>query len=230
MDLLGLFFPKRCVGCGRVGSYLCSICKKQLVLIATNECVCPLCGHRSTGGISHPSCRTRFSIDGLTSFFYYSTVMREFIRSVKYRFTSDMIVPILKMIPPSLFGLLPQSKGERSIIIPIPLHPARFKYRGFNQAEKMAQVLSTFLDLPVEKNILLRTKMKDPQVSIKDKRVRRANMGGVFSVNAKKVKDLKKYGVFLFDDVFTTGATMRSAAEDLKRAGAKFVWGVTIAR
>lgn len=76
------------------------------------------------------------------------------------------------------------------------------------------------------------------QVEVKDREKRLKNMDGVFALQPNFDKSMLKHKfvngkemrIFLFDDVWTTGATMRSAANVLKRAGARFVWGVTIAR
>jgi ComF family protein len=230
MNFLDILFPKHCVGCGRLGAYVCPACKKQIVLVATNECVCPVCDRRAFGGVTHPRCRSRYSLDGLTSFFYYTTVMREIIRSIKYRFVSDMVSPLVDLIPSPLFGLLPMSKTESSVIIPIPLHPSRLRHRGFNQAEKIGTILSSQLHIPMRIDMLMRTRKTDPQVSMKDRGNRLKNMEGVFAVRPEIKKELYNTGIFLLDDVFTTGATMRAAAKTLKQQGAKFVWGITIAR
>ena len=230
MQILDFFFPKRCVGCRRIGAYLCDRCRKQVVLVATNECVCPVCDRKAFGGATHPRCQSRYALDGLTSFFYYTTVMREIIRSIKYRFVSDMIAPVMDFVPPTLYGLLPMSKTESSVMIPIPLHPSRLRFRGFNQAEKISAILASELHIPMRTDILMRTRKTAPQVSMQDRRDRLKNMEGVFTVRPEVKKELQNTGIFLLDDVFTTGATMRSAANVLKRYGAKFVWAVTIAR
>ena len=65
--------------------------------------------------------------------------------------------------------------------------------------------------------------MPDPQK-------RRENMRSAFTVSKGAKEKMNGAGIFLVDDVFTTGATMRSAAEKLKHGGAKFVWAVTMAR
>jgi len=201
-----------------------------MALIATNECECPVCRRRAFGGATHPKCRARYSLDGLTSFFYYNTVVREVIKSVKYRFVSDMVEEFVSLVPGSLYGLLPMSSSEPSIIVPIPLHSARVRYRGFNQAEKISTAIGKKLHIPVRMDILARSRYTEPQVSMRDPQKRRENMRKVFALQAGAKEQMNGVGIFLVDDVFTTGATMRSAAEVLKRGDAKFVWAVTMAR
>jgi hypothetical protein len=64
MNLLDLIFPKKCVGCGRVGEYFCAECIKN---IKQTELVCPKCERMSLGGLVHPVCRRRFGLNGLWS-------------------------------------------------------------------------------------------------------------------------------------------------------------------
>ena len=138
-----------------------------------------------------------------------------------------------------------KNSGEFSkvVLIPIPLHKYRFHYRGFNQASIFAHILGKQLKLQVCPNLLVRTKLTVPQVEVKVREKRLKNMEGVFSVNPKFSSELHgktvlhhqfitdfKVAFILVDDVFTTGATMRSAANVLKRTGASLVWAVTIAR
>jgi ComF family protein len=141
-----------------------------------------------------------------------------------------MVTPVIDLIPPTLFGLLPMSKTESSTIVPIPLHPSRMRFRGFNQAEKFGAILSSKLQVPMRTDMLVRTRNTVPQVSMGTKGDRLKNMEGVFAVRPNVKNDLRNTGIFLLDDVYTTGATMRSAANILKRNGAKFVWAITVAR
>jgi ComF family protein len=116
--------------------------------------------------------------------------------------------------------------SKATICIPIPLHPARFRSRGFNQAEVLGKLIAARLNIPVRTDILRWVKLTTPQVSMKTREERLGNMKKVFQT----VQTVQNMHIILFDDVFTTGATMRSAANTLKRAGAKSVWAVTVAR
>lgn len=118
---------------------------------------------------------------------------------------------------------------DNLIIIPIPLHTSRLLYRGFNQAELLGRLLAKRLNIPIETNILKRIKKTIPQVEMKDRDKRIKNMEDVFAVNINLTVNDRQLTVFLFDDVFTTGATMRTAANVLKRGGVKKVWGMTLA-
>ena len=79
----------------------------------------------------------------------------------------------------------------------------------------------------VRTDILKRTRKTIPQVAMHDKTERLHNMEGAFSVQTDTKLPSR---VILFDDVFTTGTTMRAATNTLKRHGVSFVWAVTMAR
>lgn len=225
MSFLDVIFPKRCVGCGRIGRYFCSRCISALPLIAVNEAICPMCGGFAMGGRTHPRCRTRYGLDGLTSFFRYTGVIRRAIKSMKYRLVSDLAHDLVSIVPEQMFRFWELSSG--AIIVPVPLHVTRERDRGFNQAEVIGRELGMVLHIPMQTDMLRRTKQTAPQVALSNREERLINMKGIFAVTAGYKRAMN---ILLVDDVFTTGATLRSAAATLKRAGTHTVWGVTLAR
>lgn len=216
MKLFDIIFPRRCVNCGRVGKYFCDECRRTIRAIHPNESVCPMCEKPAVGGYTHPGCSTRYALDGLTSFFHYDGPIRKAVKDVKYRFVSDLIEEFVALVPDATF--------PRATLIPIPLHTSRFKYRGFNQAERLGVQLAKRLNVTIRTDILRRVRPTIPQVEMKKRKERLENMQNVFVANRPP------RNILLFDDVFTTGATMRAAANVLKRAGATFVWAVSMAR
>lgn len=231
MHFLDFIFPKRCVGCGKVGGYFCQACKGKIRVVESNEAICPVCEKLAIGGATHPRCQAKYAPDGLTSFFRYDGAVRKAVKSIKYRYVSDLAREFISLIPLSSSNLPSIIYDQRSILVPIPLHPSRYRHRGFNQAEVLGKLLAARLDIPMRADMIRRVKETLPQVEMKDRKKRLVNMEGVFGLNISSNSGISGVGtVSLFDDVFTTGATMRSAAHVLKRAGAKFVWAVTMAR
>ena len=227
VSLLDLFFPKRCVGCKKVGCYLCSWCRRTCIPIAPNECICPVCGKLAIDGATHPSCQSRYSLDGLTSFFYYRDAVRSFIRVLKYQFVTDTAETFITLIPLSSYIISSLMGAEHVILVPIPLHPNRQKQRGFNQSALVGQLLAKKLKIPIDDTLLHRVVYTTSQVEMRSREARRKNI----PPQAFQVAPIPENTIILlFDDVFTTGATMRSAGNALKWAGAKMVWGVTMAR
>ena len=219
MNILDILFPKRCVGCGRIGKYFCGRCRAKVLYIADNESICPMCGRLGLDGMTHPVCRTRYGLDGLTSLFRYTGPIQSAVKAVKYRLVTDLATEFVSLASVSQIPTL-------ECLIPIPLHVSRLRVRGFNQAEVLGTLLAARLRIPVSIDILRRVKATAPQVRMKTKNERLGNMKNVF----RAVETIQNKNILLFDDVFTTGATMKAAANVLKRAGANRVWAVTMAR
>lgn len=104
-------------------------------------------------------------------------------------------------------------------LIPIPLHRARLRQRGYDQALELARPLATSLGLPLRADLLLRTRHTPPQSRLGALQ-RRRNLRGAFE--ARERIALPRH-VALIDDVMTTGATLHAAARTLLRAGVQRV-------
>lgn len=111
---------------------------------------------------------------------------------------------------------------EKPLLIPIPISKKRFRKRGFNQTELIAQQMS-FIDMgesfTLTTNVLYKIKDTPSQMSIKDKRKRLHNLRGSFVV--KNAALVRGKNVILLDDILTTGATLREAKRTLRAAGAR---------
>lgn len=114
-----------------------------------------------------------------------------------------------------------------ALIIPVPLHPSRERMRGFNQARLIAYVLGEKLELSVRRDILKKIKKTRPQMEL-PREERLKNILEAFAVSDTAA--VRNQTCILVDDVKTTGATLESATRALKRAGAKRVWALTVAR
>ncbi|MDP1722428.1 MAG: ComF family protein [Candidatus Gottesmanbacteria bacterium] len=228
LNLLDLIFPKRCLTCWRFGKYFCDRCASTIRTIGTSETICPICERPAIGGITHPRCQSNYSLDGLTSIFRYDGIIKKAVKSLKYRRVTDLAREFMALIPPSFSSEVTKLRTNEAFLIPIPLHISRLRDRGFNQAEVLGRLLVDRLQIPIRMDILKRVKKTTPQVEMKDRKERLQNMKDVFSMNHLAIQPSSH--IILFDDVFTTGATMMVAGETLKRAGARFVWAVTMAR
>jgi ComF family protein len=225
MHILDLLFPKFCVSCGSVGSYICAFCQKTIKPIL--EPVCPVCERPAIKGKTHTYCQGKYTLEGLISFFAYQGVIQKAIKHVKYRFASDMATTLISLAIKSqnIIERYPALQG--ATVIPIPLHPSRYRFRGFNQAALFGKQLANAYNLEYAQDIIKRTVVSPPQVEMKTKKERIENIKDVFEVNNRVVIPPV---ILLVDDVFTTGATMREAGKVLKLHGAQQVWAVTVAR
>lgn len=220
MDLLGLIFPRKCAGCGRVGEYLCPSCRAQIHW--HTEAICLVCGRRAIGGYTHPACQGVWGIDRSILLAHYTGPIRKLIQKFKYRGVADEANFLASMMTERL------DPGELQgfILTAVPLHWTRNMQRGFNQSELVSKALAGRLSLVYEDQFLSRSGKTNSQVEL-DKQGRARNVRGAFKVNSKaKVKGAK---ILLVDDVITTGATVRECAKVLKRAGAATVWAVALA-
>lgn len=226
MNILDMFFPRFCVGCGKLGSFMCLTCLKTVEHILPNESICPQCKLRAIDGFTHPGCRKKLGMDGLVSFFHYRGVIKKSVKEIKYRFISTLVDEVISISSKEQREHIRNVVDENTIIVPIPLHRERKRFRGFNQAEVIAKSLSKTLLIPYNAEVLVRIKNTSSQTSFHHRIDRLTNMKGVFNLN----QPITHSSVLLVDDVFTTGATMKEATKVLKASGVKRVFGVTIAR
>src|SRR5699024_4109163 len=104
---------------------------------------------------------------------------------------------------------------DAQVLVPVPVHPARKRERGFNQAELLANRIGSRLEIPVCPDMLVRNKKTMPQKGL-DPSGRLKNLEEAFS--AGKLFDGVE-GVILVDDIYTTGSTIEACTRALKKAG-----------
>ncbi len=222
-----LLFPKFCLGCGYIGVYLCSSCQNKLRPIKQDVCLC--CKKSSFFGLTHPSCRRKFNIDGLIALYYYSPILKKIIKNIKYRLATEVWQEFYQIIKPEVIKKLGFYKKLSSnfIIQPIPLTKNKYNERGFNQAKIISVFFQKFLNYPIV-DLLVRKKETLAQAQLESLGKRYQNVRGAFQVVDKKYLNNKK--VILVDDVVTSGSTVKEAARVLKRAGVKKVYVLALAK
>jgi len=219
MGLLDFIFPKRCVACGGFGNYLCQADRRKIKLAET---FCPVCLRPAIGGSTHERCKTKWSLDGLICLFYYTTPIKEIIHELKYRFVRDLLETLA--VETKKAQILNKVDFTSFTLVPIPLSRARQSWRGFNQAEIIGTSVAKQLKIRFDPEILAKTKETKPQAKLaRAERLRQAR--GVF----RAISNISGRNFIVFDDVWTTGATMKAAAAALKRRGAAKVWGLALA-
>lgn len=219
MGILDLIFPKRCVVCKKVGSYLCCEDKKKIRPAGT---FCPVCLKSAVGGTTHEHCKKKLSIDGLVCLFSYSTPIKEIVHEVKYRFVKDLQSLVEQEIKKA--DILETIDFRSFTLVPVPLSYSRKNWRGFNQAEILGSCVARRLEIPMDMKVLKKIKETKPQARLpRNERLQQAR--GVF----RATNSIEGRNFIIFDDVWTTGATMKEAAAALKRKGAAKVWGLALA-
>ncbi|MHB1357740.1 MAG: ComF family protein, partial [Anaerolineae bacterium] len=113
-----------------------------------------------------------------------------------------------------------------NLIVPIPLHPARVRERGYNQSTLLAQALGKRLGIPSAEDVVRRARNTKSQVGL-SRSERLQNMTGAFA-SLRNLAGAPR--ILLIDDVCTTGATLEACAEVLIAAGAGSIHALTLAR
>ncbi|KAB2964649.1 MAG: ComF family protein [Zoogloea sp.] len=211
--------PQQCFACG-AGSgdgVLCQACLDSLPGAGMERC--PVCALPAPGAQTCGACLARVPP-------YEAT-----LASLDYAFPVDRIVHALKYVHRlavvRLFIdlLARQPVPEADLVVPMPLHEARLRQRGFNQAAELARPLARHWGLPVLLDGVVRDLDTRPQAGLPwGERV--ASMRGAFRVR----RPLEGLRIVVLDDVMTTGATLAELALSLKAAGAARVENRVVAR
>lgn len=217
-----LLFPRHCVVCRREGTLLCGPC-----LVAFPRLLPPLCRacSKPTEGeeLCHFCRHQPLSIDSIRSLFRYEGPVRETLHQLKY----GNLPGLAETLGVEMALYLEQGHFEVHVVLPVPLHPRRLRQRGYNQAALLARPVAGLCKLPLREDLLRRTRDMPAQARSASAEARQRNVEGAFACSEG---DLTGTAVLLIDDVCTTGATLEACALALKAAGAKAVWGLTLAR
>ena len=221
-QILEILFPPICLNCR---GYLQSREERENLL-----CASCFGGIKIYSNIFRPD--PRASLIAIGS--YQNSALRELIHSFKYNGFLGARVPLEKLVIKWLSAnqeLASRFLDSGSLLVPIPLHKNRLRKRGFNQAEIIALILSRLFRLPMERDLLSRTRDTRSQIEMKSKEERRDNIKNSISVRENKEPVLLQYqNVILVDDVYTSGSTMEEAMRALRRSGAKNITAFVIAK
>ena len=167
------------------------------------------------------------------SYGLYQDRMKDAIHALKYGRLHTAARGLGRLLAKAIAQLAAEAPAEM-LVIPIPLHRSKYTQRGFNQARSLAAHALGFLRkshpewrLTLASSTLMRLRATESQAGLTF-RQRRFNVRGAFSVSDPAAVTAKH--VLVIDDIFTTGATARAAAQALARAGAASVWVATLAR
>lgn len=230
--LLDLFFPLACLGCGQEDTLLCDRCLASIT--PTLEQSCPFCRKRITphGETCFACLDQRVALDGvLVGYDYDQTLLDTAIHTFKYRSIESLSEPLGTLLMQAIRSAdLPLP----DLIVPVPLHPWRLRYRGFNQSELLGRFLSDHLlpgtSIPLDTERLIRQRFTLPQQKMRSAEDRKRNIRDAFAIRKPGRLLFKGKNIWLIDDVATTASTLEACARVLKKAGAKSVFGIVLAR
>ena len=209
--ILDIFFPSFCVGCKKEGAFLCKKCKEKIYI---NKYPCSL---PKKSKIKKIYCATD----------YHQKNIEKLIHSFKYKFIKDTKNELSEIIIKHL-ELSEFKKTKNQILIPVPLHKKRLKWRGFNQSEILASEIGKKLNIPVSANVIFKIKNTETQTQQKSKKDRIKNIKGAFIIKNENI--IKDKDVILVDDVFTTGATLKECSKQIQKAKPKSIEAIVVAK
>lgn len=219
--LLDFLFPRRCMGCGREGDFLCAGCAAALPV--PQAPLCPRCGLPLLSAASCADCsHLSPAIEGIRSPYLHEGLARDLVHALKYDHFKALAGPAARLMA----RYLEARPLPADLLVAVPIHPKRLRRRGYNQAELIARKLSGLTGMPLAGGALVRIRDTGSQVAL-GAQARRQNVAAAFVCRSGGLTGKR---ILLIDDVCTTGATLGACAEALRVAGAAGVWGFTFSR
>lgn len=224
--VLDILFPPACPLCQKVLENptfsLCSNCFNSVPLHQTLFCSVCLARLPENKKICH--LQAKFLLGPASD--YSNDSIRKLIFGLKYNRNQLFASSLAEILSVYLQKL--EIPLQDFHLMAVPLHFSRERDRGFNQSGVIANLLGKKLNLALIDDVLFRSRSTASQADLEDWDKRKANIEGCFSIdNPEKLKNQK---ILLVDDVFTSGATLREASCLLKKAGAKQVIGLVVAK
>jgi competence protein ComFC len=235
--LAAVIFPAPCRICAELLENasripLCANCLASFAPCAgpiCDRCGRPLVSTVVTEGVAEPLCnvcrRGLYDFDFARSSASYTPKVASAIVLLKY----EELVPLGRLFAARLLQVARAHAKQCSadVVVPVPLHPARLRERGYNQAELIARPLARELGLPCRSYLLVRTRPRPDKLTL-TLRERWRSVRGAYAIRqGSRVDNLR---VLLVDDVLTTGATLDACSRALRRGGASYVAALTVAR
>lgn len=251
-NLLQLLFPRRCPVCGQIvlpeGALICAGCVRKLHFIRQPSC--KKCGAELISDREEycPECkRHQRSFESGVALIRYNDAAQKSMAAVKYKNRREYLDFYAEAIV-RRYGYF-FARHKDAVLVPVPVHPARLRSRGFNQAGELAVRLGRLSGLSVNETMLVRTRKTAPQKELgpeerlrnlrKAFAVREGRSSGLLQklvIRSSAVRQLSAWHsctalpatVILVDDIYTTGSTIEACTRVLKEAGVRQVYFVSI--
>ena len=232
-DILDFIYPQHCAICrkhlGREERDVCEVCWNSLATLPGP--FCPYCrSFYEPGDTTCSFCQSagRAGEDRRIPMVRSLGRFDDYYKELIHRFKYGKKIPLGRKLARRLgettnnnFHFL-----ESDFLIPVPLHKSRYRERGFNQSQVVAEEVSKISGISLLNNVLKRKKNTKDQTNLSPQQ-REENVRGAFVVTAPEMVSGKR--IILVDDVITTGATLSECARMLRQAGAERILGMTIA-
>lgn len=204
--ILDLIFPQKCILCKNISS----------------ELICNNC-YTETFKYYGEQSQLKLGIEYL-SIFKYETNIKPLLEELKFKKN----MRILSYLQNALLKAMPELK-DIDLIIPVPLNPERFKERGFNQSELLIKKYAQIHNIPLRTDILYRQYNTKKSFTLSPQE-RHQQAQKAFAVWENKKGDVSEKNILLFDDIITTGNTIREIVNVLAPLGPKNIKAVCFSR
>lgn len=229
--LLDTLLPPSCLACDTpvaADGQFCAACFRRMNFISAPFCDCcgvplPYAAASGAGGRCRRCEASKPSFTQARAALRYDEASRGVITAFKYADRTEAARGIAQLMLRPGRDLL----ARADLLVPVPLHPARLRWRGYNQAALLASSLSRLTDRPCVPDALCREKPTIPLERL-SRAGREAELAD--AIVPRKGFTAKKWTVLLIDDVMTTGTTANACAVALRAAGAARVDVLTAAR
>ena len=228
-NLFNNIFPPKCLFCGKIEAHLCKSCLTKCNTLLGGYCI--VCDGKTRYGATHKKCYKKGVPVQVISCFQYEGLVRTCIKRSKYNsklFSAmkNLVRHGLAIVSDEIFQI---PKIREFIVIPVPSSQKKLTWRGFNQAEILADIFSKKFKVKKDRSILTRVSDTKAQYEIgREKRFE--NVKGVFRTSKLGAAKIKGRKVFLIDDICTTGATLLETSKVLYQAGASQVRCFTLSK
>lgn len=222
LDALLFLLPTSCLLCNAPTQdklSLCADCIDDLPRpgISCSVCNIPLGQHGICG-----QCLTRKpAYDSVKAALIYAPPASQLVQRLKYGHRIDVALLFASLMLP----IIDAQDHPPDILIPVPLHRARMRRRGYNQAWEITRRLARLSGIPADNALLQRVRATPAQTGL-SARQRKRNLRDAFWVSG----NTRNLHIAIVDDVMTTGSTLQAIAGVLKKSGAKKVTGLVVAR
>lgn len=217
------WWPTHCLVCGERGDGGRDCCRACADALPWNRIACPLCAlPLPAPAIACGAClRRRPPLDAVMAACLYSRPLDRLLP--RFKFHGDLAAG--RLLAQWMLDAC-AGRPRPGALVPVPLHRARLRSRGYDQALELARPLARGLAVPLCADLLVRRRATAPQSELSAPQ-RRRNVRAAFAV--RRDQSLPAH-VVLVDDVMTTGATLHAAASVLRRAGVQRVEAWVCAR
>lgn len=208
ISFLDLLCPYTCRGCGRMGELFCGCCKNYIKMSILDVCV----------NCKQAKCDCKMPFNELFAVGWREGALSKLVEEYKYKSIRGAAKVIAELLNEAIGNL-----GDEVAIVPLPTISQHIRARGFDHTLKVAKELAKLRGWKVERAL---TRINKTVQVGSDEKLRIKQAKHAYKVT-RKISSKTKY--LLLDDIWTTGASMKTAAKRLSDAGAGTIYGAIVA-